>query len=185
MCCSRSRRRCRTLISGSADLHGSTLNYINSSKDFSPDNWAGRNIRFGIREHGMCGIMNGIAYDGIFRASGATFLVFADYCRASHPSRGAQRPADGLHLHARLRRRRRRRPDASAGRDGERPARDPESRRHPPRRSRGNRGRFCRRAPAHRRPDAARAHPPGRCRISTTSPCRRAAKACSRAATSP
>ena len=71
------------LISGSADLHGSTLNYINSSKDFSPDNWSGRNIRFGIREHGMCGIMNGIAYDGIFRASGATFLVFADYCRGS------------------------------------------------------------------------------------------------------
>jgi transketolase len=71
------------LISGSADLHGSTLNYINSSKDFGPQNWAGRNIRFGIREHGMCGIMNGIAYDGIFRASGATFLVFADYCRGS------------------------------------------------------------------------------------------------------
>ncbi len=72
-----------TLVSGSADLHGSTLNYINSSKDFGPTNWSGRNIRFGIREHGMCGIMNGIAYDGIFRASGATFLVFADYCRGS------------------------------------------------------------------------------------------------------
>jgi transketolase len=71
------------LVSGSADLHGSTLNYINSSKDFGPQNWAGRNIRFGIREHGMCGVMNGIAYDGIFRASGATFLVFADYCRGS------------------------------------------------------------------------------------------------------
>ncbi len=71
------------LISGSADLHGSTLNYIASSKDFCPSNWTGRNIRFGIREHGMCGIMNGIAYDGIFRASGATFLVFADYCRGS------------------------------------------------------------------------------------------------------
>ncbi|MEA3210006.1 MAG: transketolase [Chthoniobacter sp.] len=72
-----------TLVSGSADLHGSTLNYINSDKDFTPQNWGGRNIRFGIREHGMCGIMNGIAYDGIFRASGATFLVFADYCRPS------------------------------------------------------------------------------------------------------
>ena len=71
------------LVSGSADLHGSTLNYINSSKDFGPTNWTGRNIRFGIREHGMAGIMNGIAYDGIFRASGATFLVFADYCRGS------------------------------------------------------------------------------------------------------
>ncbi len=71
------------LVSGSADLHGSTLNYINSSKDFTPDNWSGRNIRFGIREHGMCGIMNGLAYDGLFHASGATFLVFADYCRGS------------------------------------------------------------------------------------------------------
>jgi len=71
------------LIGGSADLYGSTLNYINSSKDFTPANWGGRNIRFGIREHGMCGIMNGIAYDGLFRASGATFLVFADYCRGS------------------------------------------------------------------------------------------------------
>ena len=71
------------LIGGSADLYGSTLNYIHSSKDFTPANWSGRNIRFGIREHGMCGIMNGIAYDGIFRASGATFLVFADYCRGS------------------------------------------------------------------------------------------------------
>jgi transketolase len=72
-----------TLIGGSADLYGSTLNYINSSKDFTPQNWGGRNIRFGIREHGMCGIMNGLAYDGLFRPSGATFLVFADYCRPS------------------------------------------------------------------------------------------------------
>ncbi len=71
------------LIGGSADLYGSTLNYINASKDFTPANGTGRNIRFGIREHGMAGIMNGIAYDGLFRASGATFLVFADYCRGS------------------------------------------------------------------------------------------------------
>ncbi|MBS2036968.1 transketolase [bacterium] len=71
------------LMSGSADLHGSTLNYIAASQDWGPDHWGGRNIRFGIREHGMCGIMNGIAYDGLFRASGATFLVFADYCRGS------------------------------------------------------------------------------------------------------
>ncbi len=69
------------LIGGSADLYGSTLNYINADKDFNPENWGGRNIRFGIREHAMCSIMNGIAYDGIFRPSGATFLVFADYAR--------------------------------------------------------------------------------------------------------
>jgi transketolase len=71
------------LIGGSADLYGSTLNYIESDKDFNPENWSGRNIRFGIREHGMCAILNGIGYDGIFRPSGATFLVFADYCRPS------------------------------------------------------------------------------------------------------
>ncbi|CAN5250697.1 transketolase [soil metagenome] len=71
------------LISGSADLHGSTLNYIEGGEDFSRDNHKGRNIRFGIREHGMCAIMNGIGYHGVFRASGATFLVFTDYCRPS------------------------------------------------------------------------------------------------------
>jgi len=71
------------LISGSADLHGSTLNYINADKDFSSTNQGGRNIRFGIREHAMCGMLNGLAYDGIFRPSGATFLVFADYARPS------------------------------------------------------------------------------------------------------
>jgi len=69
------------LIGGSADLYGSTLNYIHSDKD--ADNRSGRNIRFGIREHGMCAILNGIAYYGLFRPSGATFLVFADYCRGS------------------------------------------------------------------------------------------------------
>jgi len=71
------------LISGSADLHGSTLNYIKDGEDFTRNNPKGRNIRFGIREHGMCAILNGISYHGIFRASGATFLVFTDYCRAS------------------------------------------------------------------------------------------------------
>ncbi|MDQ6939751.1 MAG: transketolase [Verrucomicrobiota bacterium] len=71
------------LISGSADLHGSTLNYIEGGEDFTRDNAKGRNIHFGIREHGMCAIMNGVSYHGVFRASGATFLVFADYCRAA------------------------------------------------------------------------------------------------------
>jgi transketolase len=71
------------LMSGSADLHGSTLNYIKDGEDFTRNNPKGRNIRFGIREHGMCAILNGISYHGIFRASGATFMVFTDYCRAS------------------------------------------------------------------------------------------------------
>ena len=71
------------LISGSADLYGSTKNYIKSSGDWGRDDFAARNIWFGIREHGMGAILNGIAYDGIFRPSGATFAVFADYLRPS------------------------------------------------------------------------------------------------------
>ena len=69
------------LIGGSADLYGSTLNYIAADKDFEPGCRTGRNVRFGIREHGMAAIANGIAYDGTFRPSVATFLVFADYSR--------------------------------------------------------------------------------------------------------
>ncbi|MBJ7326885.1 MAG: transketolase, partial [Chthoniobacterales bacterium] len=71
------------VISGSADLHGSTLNYIKDGGDFDARNHTGRNIRFGIREHGMAAILNGLAYDGIIHASGATFLVFSDYARPS------------------------------------------------------------------------------------------------------
>ncbi|KYQ92059.1 transketolase [Tieghemostelium lacteum] len=71
------------LVSGSADLHGSTLNYIREGRDFTPSCLTGRNIKFGIREHAMGAMLNGIAYHGIFRPSGATFLVFADYLRPS------------------------------------------------------------------------------------------------------
>ena len=72
-----------SVITGSADLFGSTKNYIKDGGDYSAANPTGRNIWFGIREHAMGAICNGVAYDGIFRISGATFLVFADYCRPS------------------------------------------------------------------------------------------------------
>ena len=68
-------------LTGSADLFGSTKNYLSGEGDFSAKNPLGRNIWFGIREHAMGAICNGIAYDGLFRASGATFCVFADYVR--------------------------------------------------------------------------------------------------------
>src|SRR5437762_7308496 len=71
------------LMSGSADLYGSTMNYIKDGGDFNRDNFGGRNVRFGIREHGMCAILNGISSHGLVRASGPTFTVFTDYCRAS------------------------------------------------------------------------------------------------------
>merc|ERR1719305_724093 len=72
-------------VSGSADLHGSNKNYIKGGGDFGTGfgkSYAGRNFYYGIREHAMGCILNGISYYGLFRCSGATFLVFADYMRA-------------------------------------------------------------------------------------------------------
>ena len=71
------------LFTGSADLFGSTKNYLKEEGDFGRENYKGRNLWFGIREHAMGALLNGAAYDGIFRASGATFAVFADYLRPS------------------------------------------------------------------------------------------------------
>jgi transketolase len=71
------------LLSGSADLHGSTKNLIKDSGDFLKENRMGRNLHWGIREHAMGATMNGIAYYGLFRVSGATFLTFSDYMRPS------------------------------------------------------------------------------------------------------
>jgi transketolase len=71
-------------MSGSADLHGSTKNYIKGVGDFGATEgktYAGRNVFYGIREHAMGSILNGFAYFGLHRVSGATFLVFADYMR--------------------------------------------------------------------------------------------------------
>jgi transketolase len=73
-------------VSGSADLHGSTRNYINDGGNFGAGldkSYAGKNLYFGIREHAMGSIMNGFAYHGLFKISGSTFLVFADYLRAT------------------------------------------------------------------------------------------------------
>merc|ERR1719426_280839 len=69
--------------SGSADLHGSNKNYIKEVGDFSKSNYAGRNFYYGIREHAMGAILNGMGFYGTFRVSGSTFLVFSDYMRAS------------------------------------------------------------------------------------------------------
>jgi transketolase len=76
-------REVPSLIGASADLYGSTFNYIAGGGDFDAENRGGRNLRAGIREHGMAAVMNGIAYHGGLRPHGATFLVFADYMRPS------------------------------------------------------------------------------------------------------
>lgn len=71
------------LIGGSADLAASNKNTINNAGDISPQSYAGRNINFGVREHGMAGILNGMAYHGGLIPFGATFFVFSDYMRGS------------------------------------------------------------------------------------------------------
>ncbi|MFW5883145.1 MAG: transketolase [Verrucomicrobiota bacterium] len=77
-------KRLPLVVSGSADLHGSTKNYLDDcGGDFKPGNRTGRNFRFGIREHAMGAIVNGLCYDGLWIASGATFFTFSDYMRAS------------------------------------------------------------------------------------------------------
>ena len=71
------------LFGGSADLSESNMTDVKDGGLFEQDNRAGRNIRFGVREHAMGGIVNGIALYGGFRPYGATFLVFSDYMRGS------------------------------------------------------------------------------------------------------
>jgi transketolase len=69
------------LFGGSADLAGSNVSEIEGGGVFSADNLQGRNLRFGVREHAMAAICNGIALHGGFVPYGATFLIFTDYAR--------------------------------------------------------------------------------------------------------
>ena len=74
------------LMGGSADLAPSNLSDMKDTDtikygDFTPDNFAGRNIHFGIREHAMAAIANGMQLHGGLQAYCATFFVFSDYCK--------------------------------------------------------------------------------------------------------
>ena len=71
------------LIGGSADLSGSNNTKTNNSKVINSKNFDGNYIHFGVREHGMAAIMNGLAlYSGLI-PYGGTFLIFSDYCKPS------------------------------------------------------------------------------------------------------
>ena len=71
-----------TMVGGAADLVESTKTAFDGAGVYSAD-WAGRNIPFGIREHGMGAIVNGLAvHGGIVKPFGSTFLIFSDYMRA-------------------------------------------------------------------------------------------------------
>ncbi|MBI3329962.1 MAG: transketolase [Nitrospinae bacterium] len=69
------------LIGGSADLAASNNTLLRGGGEFSHQNRAGRNLYFGVREHGMGSILNGLALHGGVIAYGATFLIFSDYMR--------------------------------------------------------------------------------------------------------
>ncbi len=69
------------LLTGSADLTPSTNTKVAATPEIAPSSYAGRYIRWGIREHGMAAAVNGIALHGGFIPSGASFLTFSDYCR--------------------------------------------------------------------------------------------------------
>ncbi len=75
--------RVPNLIGGSADLAPSTKTLIAGSDDQSFENPGGRNMRFGVREHGMGAVVNGMAAHGGVIPYGATFLIFSDYMRPS------------------------------------------------------------------------------------------------------
>lgn len=70
-------------IGGSADLAPSNKTYMNNREDFSAENYEGSNIRFGVREHGMGAVLNGLYLHGGLRPYGGTFFVFSDYMKPS------------------------------------------------------------------------------------------------------
>lgn len=71
------------LFGGSADLDPSTKTYLKGFGDFSPGNYAGRNVHFGVREHAMAAICNGLALHGGIMPYCATFFNFLDYLKPS------------------------------------------------------------------------------------------------------
>ena len=70
-----------TLIGGSADLAGSNNTKTKYHKIIKPGDFNGNYIHYGVREHAMCGIMNGLALHSNFIPYGGTFLIFTDYCK--------------------------------------------------------------------------------------------------------
>ena len=70
-----------TLIGGSADLAPSNDTYLKDYPAFSAENYGGRNFHFGVREHGMAGMLNGMAIYGGVIPYGGTFFIFSDYLR--------------------------------------------------------------------------------------------------------
>ena len=140
------------LWGGSADLAESNLTTMKGEPSFLPTNrqtpmWQGgpygRTLHFGIREHGMGSILNGIAVHGGTRVYGGTFLQFSDYMRGAVRLAALMEHAGHLRLDARLDRPRRGRPDAPADRAPVVAAEHPAPRRGAPGRRQRDRGRLA------------------------------------------
>ena len=114
------------LVGGSADLAPSTLTWMNNSPAFAPDCHEGRNIHFGVREHGMGAITNGMAYHGGVIPFDSTFFVFSDYMRPVLRVAALSHLRRDLGLHPRQHRCGRRWPDPPADRAPGRAAVDPQ-----------------------------------------------------------
>jgi len=71
------------LIGGSADLAGSNNTKTKNHKIIKPGDFSGNYIHYGVREHAMCGVMNGISLHSNLVPYGGTFLIFSDYCKPS------------------------------------------------------------------------------------------------------
>ena len=115
------------MVGGAADLVESTRTVFEGGGEFSHVH-VGRNVPFGIREHGMGAIVNGAAAPtaGIVKPYGSTFLMFSDYMRGSVRLSALMEPAGAVGVDARLGRPRRGRSDPSAGRALRGAARDPQ-----------------------------------------------------------
>ena len=120
-----------------------------------PGDWYGRTLHFGIREHGMGAILNGIVLHGGTRPYGGTFLVFSDYMRPAVRLAALMKLPVDLRVDARLDRPRRGRPDPPADRAPDRAAGHPRPRRGPPGRRQRDRLGLAAGAGAHRPADRA------------------------------
>jgi len=73
--------RTPSVVQGAADLAGSTKTTIVGAPDVGPGEFSGRNLHYGVREHAMAAVMNGLSLSGLFIPVGSTFLIFSDYMR--------------------------------------------------------------------------------------------------------
>ena len=126
------------LVGGSADLDPSTKTYLKNCGDFEPNDYAGRNIHYGVREHAMAAATNGISLHGGLLPFAATFFNFVDYLKPALRLACLTGIRSIYRLHARLGLPRRRRPDARADRAARDAARDAELLRDPARRFAGD-----------------------------------------------